>query len=366
MLIVENCDPGNSPFRRTSCPCPICAAPSAGPCYRGYPGYVEGTCYDIYRCQQCDARFIASMEIEPALYEFIYAARCLAGYDRYVDYGTRVLYERDPLRFLALQEGAYHVLARHLAQKSNLRILDVGCGYGYLTHAMRSRGFEAFGIDISAQALTIARQRYGDYFFHADVQSFGWPAAQRFDLIVAIEVIEHLADPVACVRSLLGLLTPSGSVLITTPNSDFCSPTAVWRTELPPVHTVWLGSKSGAALAGSVGCDYRIELQADFYPHHENKLAKYLGYRKAPRPAPRMASDGTVAAQHQDSFYRVRGAANRLLHECGPVRAVCNLIHNRMLRVDETLAMFLWKRGQNPFPSSVPEAKAGHGEGAKH
>lgn len=68
-------------------------------------------------------------------------------------------------------------------------VLDVGCAMGFLVEALRQRGAEAFGVDISEYAIRKA---------HPDIQPYCWvgsmtdPFPQKYDLIVCIEVLEHL------------------------------------------------------------------------------------------------------------------------------------------------------------------------------
>ncbi|MGA9348462.1 MAG: glycosyltransferase [Anaerolineae bacterium] len=68
-------------------------------------------------------------------------------------------------------------------------VLDVGCAMGFLVEALRQRGAEAFGVDISEYAIQN---------IHPDIQPHCWVGSvtdtfpQKYDLIVCIEVLEHL------------------------------------------------------------------------------------------------------------------------------------------------------------------------------
>jgi 2-polyprenyl-3-methyl-5-hydroxy-6-metoxy-1,4-benzoquinol methylase len=335
-----------------SLPCPICSSHSASLFYRGFSGYEEGTRFDIYRCAGCDTRFIDKLRIRANLYDSIYSASGIAGYDRYSRYARQVLEERNPLRFLASQEAGCHVLYRHLWNRSSLSILDAGCGYGYLVHALRRQGFEAFGLDISEKAVRVARERFGDYFYHSDIQTFADNQTRQYDMIVAFELIEHLADPLISLNRLLRLLAPGGSLLLTTPNRDFFRKDAIWHTELPPVHTIWLGRKGCATLAARTGCAYQFMTLTDFYPKNENKLAKYLGCRRQFRPIPAIAGAGLSTEPARTKSGRIRDAANWILHKCAPVRLSGNLLHNCFLRTDEALVLMFWRDSSGANSSS--------------
>lgn len=70
-------------------------------------------------------------------------------------------------------------------------VLDAGCAMGFLVEGLRNRGIEAFGMDISEYALQQV---------HPDFRSYCWlgsvtdPLPQKYDLIVCIEVLEHLTS----------------------------------------------------------------------------------------------------------------------------------------------------------------------------
>jgi 2-polyprenyl-3-methyl-5-hydroxy-6-metoxy-1,4-benzoquinol methylase len=324
--------------------CPICSLRSARLIYRGYPGYERGTVFDIYQCQQCCTHFIDTTRARFDIYDSIYSTEGIIGYDRYSRYATQVLQKKNPLRFLASQDAGYYLLYEYLCNKSNLRILDVGCGYGYLTYAMRRQGFEAFGLDVSKEALNVAQDQFGDFFYHSDIQTFADNKTQRFDVIVAIELIEHLVSPPASLNKMLQLLAPGGALLLTTPNRDFYAKGSVWPVELPPVHTMVFGKKGVAALAAHAGCEFCIKALSCWYPKNENKLAKYLGCRRQPSPLPSLKGKGLPAARVHPSNSWIRKAANRVLHDFSPIRMPSNIFFNCFVKIDETLALWLWKK----------------------
>ena len=70
-------------------------------------------------------------------------------------------------------------------------VLDAGCAYGFLVEALRQQGVEAYGIDISTHAIQNV---------HPDIHEYCWvgsvadPLPRKYDLIVSIEVLEHLSQ----------------------------------------------------------------------------------------------------------------------------------------------------------------------------
>lgn len=69
-------------------------------------------------------------------------------------------------------------------------VLDAGCAMGFLVEALRDRGVEAHGIDVSEYALEQVRDDIKPYCSKASVTD---PLSRRYDLIVCIETLEHLA-----------------------------------------------------------------------------------------------------------------------------------------------------------------------------
>jgi len=100
------------------------------------------------------------------------------------------------------------------------RVLDVGCATGYLASALVERGCTVSGMEGDAEAAEEARPHLerlvvGD-LEHTDLaDAFG---DDRFDVIVFGDVLEHLRDPLAVLRSARRLLADRGSVVASIPN----------------------------------------------------------------------------------------------------------------------------------------------------
>jgi SAM-dependent methyltransferase len=106
-----------------------------------------------------------------------------------------------------------------------LRVLDAGCGSGYGASLLASVGPQVtvLGVDNSAEAIDYATSHYAApnlRFLLADCLSLP-PDLGEFDLVVAFEVIEHLADPEPFLRAVGSLLAPSGILVVSTPNRHY-------------------------------------------------------------------------------------------------------------------------------------------------
>ncbi|WP_310473813.1 methyltransferase domain-containing protein [Sandarakinorhabdus sp.] len=111
----------------------------------------------------------------------------------------------------------YALCAQHVAGK---RVLDLACGTGYGTAILGAQGGQVTGVDISAAAIRIAKLRHGsDNTTFVIADCFDLPfAAASFDVVVANEMIEHVADHDALIIEARRVLAPGGLLLVSTPN----------------------------------------------------------------------------------------------------------------------------------------------------
>ena len=111
--------------------------------------------------------------------------------------------------------------AVELAQQLGLRgarILDVGCGTGWLSAALSPFG-EVTGTDLSEGAVEEARNAHPKVAFHCG-DFLSLPLVGPFDLIVSADVLAHVADQQAFTRRVAGLLRPGGTFLLMTQNPN--------------------------------------------------------------------------------------------------------------------------------------------------
>lgn len=124
------------------------------------------------------------------------------------------LHQINPLRLQVIEE------ASPVAQR---QVLDVGCGGGILSEALARAGAQVTALDLSTQALDIARAHAQDSGLQIDYreQSAEQCAEQQpssFDLICCMEMLEHVPAPESVVAACAQLLRPGGSVVFSTLN----------------------------------------------------------------------------------------------------------------------------------------------------
>lgn len=101
---------------------------------------------------------------------------------------------------------------------SGERVLDVGCGAGELGAALATRYAQVYGVDVSAHAVELARQR-GLHAMQVNLDNKPLPFEDgMFSAVTCLDVIEHVFDPRVLAREIARVCAPQATVVITTPN----------------------------------------------------------------------------------------------------------------------------------------------------
>ncbi|TNC74383.1 bifunctional 2-polyprenyl-6-hydroxyphenol methylase/3-demethylubiquinol 3-O-methyltransferase UbiG [Rubellimicrobium roseum] len=112
----------------------------------------------------------------------------------------------------------------HEAPFSGLRLLDIGCGGGLLSEPMARLGAEVVGADAAARNIPVARLHAEQSGLRIDYRHTTAEAlaeqGERFDVVLNMEVIEHVADPADYLRSVRELLRPGGLHICSTLNRN--------------------------------------------------------------------------------------------------------------------------------------------------
>ena len=205
--------------------------------------YSKNGC-DILRCEQCGLGRAQASGFDPGSY---YTGDYFSGghADGYVDY-----------------RGAEPVLRREFARTVEFirkyrpggKLLDVGCAYGFFLLEAR-RYFDVAGIELAEDAADYGRQQ-GLRVLSGVADEANLAQVGPVDVIVLLDVIEHLPDPRATLELCARYLNPGGIVVITT--GDFASlyarlAGAQWRLMTPPQHLWYFTGESMRRMSQSLG-----------------------------------------------------------------------------------------------------------------
>ena len=136
------------------------------------------------------------------------------------------LHKFNPVRLRFIREQALERFGRDPAARApfeGLRLLDIGCGGGLLCEPMRRLGFAVTGVDASARNIGVARAHAEQQGLSIDYRANTAEALLAegeapFDVVLNMEVIEHVADPARFLKDCVKLMKPGGLMIVATLN----------------------------------------------------------------------------------------------------------------------------------------------------
>ena len=126
----------------------------------------------------------------------------------------RTLHDINPVRLQYIQDRC---------PVRGKQVADIGCGGGLLAERLAKAGASVVGIDAAAHAIEIARRHAQDadlaLDYHCeDVHTYSQQHPASYDVVVCMELLEHVPDPWALVADCVHLLRPGGSLIASTLN----------------------------------------------------------------------------------------------------------------------------------------------------
>lgn len=99
------------------------------------------------------------------------------------------------------------------------KLLDVGCGNGFLAEKLKNIGYEVYGMDVSLNQVKRARKSGIKAVKASAEEKFNYKN-NYFDVVVLSEVLEHLFEPENCLRECYRVLKKNGMLIIGIPNTS--------------------------------------------------------------------------------------------------------------------------------------------------
>ena len=139
--------------------------------------------------------------------------------------GLAALHRLNPVRIAYIRDHcARHFGRDPLAERplAGLRLVDMGCGAGLLCEPMARLGATVIGVDAAEANIAVAARHAADNGLDIDYRHGSAEALaatdERFDAVLAMEVIEHVADLDAFIKACCDLLRPGGMIVAATLN----------------------------------------------------------------------------------------------------------------------------------------------------
>lgn len=257
--------------------CNLCGGEAARPMFQA-----KG--FDLVRCTGCDLAYVSNPPDAEALRK-LYSAGETAYHAELHDASSAA----------SRRIGA--IAARHLKFTSRFvrsgRLVDVGCSSGEFLVRAKQAGFEASGIEFSAESAVEARRRTGLTIEQSTIHDSAIaPGTCR--VVTMFDVIEHVPDPSADLLAAWNLLAAGGWLILSTPNIDGLFPRAsyplatkldYWPHPEPPHHLYQFSQRTlttmveraGFEVAGTRHCN--IDLAYTFgAPSTLARMPKRLAY----------------------------------------------------------------------------------------
>ncbi|MBN8966898.1 MAG: bifunctional 2-polyprenyl-6-hydroxyphenol methylase/3-demethylubiquinol 3-O-methyltransferase UbiG [Rhizobiales bacterium] len=139
------------------------------------------------------------------------------------------LHAINPLRLAYIRDAACRKFDRSpksLNCLAGLRILDIGCGAGLLCEPLTRLGADVIGVDPSATNIAVAKLHAERGHLSIDYRATTieeMDPRERFDIVLAMEVVEHVADLGAFLDRCAAVLKPNGLMLVSTLNRTWKS-----------------------------------------------------------------------------------------------------------------------------------------------
>jgi 2-polyprenyl-6-hydroxyphenyl methylase/3-demethylubiquinone-9 3-methyltransferase len=135
------------------------------------------------------------------------------------------LHKLNPVRLAYVRDRAAEQFGRDpklLGCLKGLRVLDIGCGGGLLAEPLARLGADMVGIDPAAENVEIARAHAAEtgvtVDYRATLAETLAEAGERFDVVLAMEVVEHVVDVPSFVATCASMVKPGGLLMMATLN----------------------------------------------------------------------------------------------------------------------------------------------------
>ena len=184
-------------------PCIICAAKDAAGIYNFH--HNDQDCV-IYRCASCGHMYIDPVPLEDL------NSRNMDTVEDAEFFNNKTLQKV----YRALIINREIRLARKYIAAEAPRLLDIGCGTGWITSVWAENGFNVTGLESSPVRAKIARERHGLNIAEKHIETY--EPEEKYDIVIMRHLLEHIEDPESVIKKVRTFIKPGGVLLVVIPN----------------------------------------------------------------------------------------------------------------------------------------------------
>jgi SAM-dependent methyltransferase len=121
-----------------------------------------------------------------------------------------------------------------ISQGKSIKVLDLGCGNGYVASRVASKGHSVTGVDVSTDGIDIARASFPGISYHLCSvydDDLLHKIGRQFDCVISLEVVEHLFYPKKLFEQSQRLLVTGGALIVSTPYHGYLKNLALALTD---------------------------------------------------------------------------------------------------------------------------------------
>lgn len=181
--------------------------------------------YHIVKCKNCDLVFINPLPTEEDLNKYYNTEYAVPEYQK--------------IKLVKKAKKILNLLKKYRLS-SNSRILEIGASHGFFLNEAKKQGFIPYGVELSKKACNNAKKCFGINIENVDfLQSSFINKKECFDVVVLLDVLEHLTNQNEILNGINTVLKRNGIVILTLPNInswEFKICGRYWEWLSPPAH----------------------------------------------------------------------------------------------------------------------------------
>lgn len=230
--------------------CTLCGCADRRP-HLGVEKEISGTLIRLVKCASCGLVYIdpaPTREFLAKFYEDTFFTREFRAFE-----GCTPDPVEDMVKGLTVEEKYMDHVESHKLVRG--RLIDIGCSYGSFIFEAAMRGWQVEGIEIFSAAVKFCREFFGMPVQQAEILTADF-SLRPYDAITMWEVLEHIIDPISCMKRLAEVAAPGAVLALTTPNADSTAAylfRAIWVGLRIPTHLQFFNYQTLPMLLNQTG-----------------------------------------------------------------------------------------------------------------